>query len=52
MVWILNEFSGQKKGEIIELLPMNDKGRSRALKEKKKTTLALFGSTAITFGDS
>lgn len=34
-VWILNELSGQRRGKIIELLPVNDKDGSGALWERR-----------------
>lgn len=47
-VWILNELSGQRRGKIIELLPMNDKDGSGALWERRHpaylAAIALGGS--------
>lgn len=47
-VWILNELSGQRRGKIIELLPMNDKDGSGALRGKRHpaylAAIALGGS--------
>lgn len=43
-LWILNELSGQRRGKIIELLPMNDKDGSGALRKK---TSSIFGSNSF-----